>query len=109
LRLPSPYESHDPRQGRPGSWFPVLTAIVAGSWLIASVWSERTTARWSTIFEVQGKSSVTQVPLCPAWANLKRLGATGKLFWPEVIVVKRWLPRTEPGSSLPNSSRSFGL
>ena len=106
---PSPYESQDPRQGRPGSWLPVLTAMVAGSWLIASVWSDLTTASWSTTFAVQGKSSLTHVPLCPAWANLKRLGATGKLFWVDVMVVRRWLPRTDPGRSLPNISWSFGL
>jgi hypothetical protein len=109
FRLPRPYESHDPRHGRPGSWFPEFTAMVAGSWLIASVWSDLTIASWSTIFAVQGKSSLTQAPLWPARWNLKRLGARGKLFWPEVMVVRRWFRRTESGSSLPNIRPSFGL
>ena len=52
----------------------MLTAIVAGSWLIASVWSDLTTASWSTTFAVQGKSSLTQVPLCPCLRELEEAG-----------------------------------
>ena len=109
MRLPSPYESHDPRHGRPGSWLPELTAIVAGSWLMASVWSDFTSAMRSTMRAVCGKSSLTHMPLCPCCENLKRLGATGKPFCFEVIVVSRWSPRTDGGNSLPNIPRNFGL
>ena len=35
--LPSPYESHDPRQGLPAFILPVFISMIAGSWLIASV------------------------------------------------------------------------
>ena len=49
-------------------------------------------------------SSLSQAPLWPCWANLKIDGATGKLFWPEVIVVIRWPIRTESGSSIPRLS-----
>ena len=33
----------------------------------------------------------------------------GNPFWRAVIPVRRWLPRTDPGSSWPNIPRSFGL
>ena len=87
--------------GRPASCEPVWTNVIAGSWLIASVCIERMMQRSSAIFAVCGSSSLSQAPLWPCWANLKIDGATGRLFWPEVIVVIRWPMRTESGSSIP--------
>ena len=75
--------------------------MIAGSWLIASVCIERMMQMSSTISAVCGKSSLSHAPLWPCRANLKIDGATGKLFWPEVIVVIRWPIRTESGSSMP--------
>ena len=45
--------------------------------------------RSSAMPAVWGSSSLSQAPLWPCWANLKIEGATGRLFWPEVIVVIR--------------------
>ena len=87
--------------GRPASCEPVCTKVIAGSWLIASVCIERMMQMSSTIPAVCGKSSLSHAPLWPCCANLKIDGATGKLFWPEVIVVIRWPIRTESGSSIP--------
>src|SRR5439155_14571411 len=42
LSLPSPYHSHEPIAGRPEMVVPVFINVWAGSWLIASVRSERT-------------------------------------------------------------------
>ena len=63
----------------------------------------------SAIFAVWGSSSLSQAPLSPCWANLKIEGATGKLFWPEVIVVIRCPIRIESGSSTPRLFRIAGL
>ena len=43
----------------------------------------------STIFAVQGSTSLTHMPLSPCLANLKIDGATGNRVCPEVIVVSR--------------------
>ena len=40
-RLPRPYQSHEPIAGRPEIVVPVFMNVWAGSWLIASVFSER--------------------------------------------------------------------
>ncbi len=58
---------------------------------------------------VWGSSSLSQAPALSVRANLKIDGATGKFFWPEVIVVMRWPMRTESGSSIPRWSRIAGL
>ena len=83
--------------------------MIAGSWLIASVCIERMMQMSSAIVAVCGKSSLSQAPLWPCRANLKIDGATGKLFWPEVIVVIRWPIRTESGSSMPRLVRERRL
>src|SRR5215213_959653 len=62
---------------------------MAGSWLIASVWSDFTTAISSAMVATFGSNSLTQVPALPCWANLNREGATGRVFWPEVIAEQR--------------------
>ncbi len=51
--------------GRPGCWNPVWMKVIAGSWLIASVYIVLMTVMSSTIFAVCGRSSLTHVPACP--------------------------------------------
>src|SRR5437763_1270505 len=62
---------------------------MAGSWLIASVWTDLIRASSSTTFAVHGISSLAQVPLRPCRLNLYLLGATGNRPWPLVMVVSR--------------------
>jgi len=76
--LPIPYDSQAPRLGRPGCSLPVWMKVIAGSWLIASVKTERTTQSLSTTVAVWGRSSLTHVPACPCCAKRKRDGAIGK-------------------------------
>src|SRR5439155_10940526 len=52
---PSPYETQEPRQGRPVSWLPVCIYVMAGSWLMASVCILRTKHMSSTILAVDGR------------------------------------------------------
>src|SRR5688500_6758757 len=42
VSAPRPYHSHDPAAGRPEIVVPVFMNVCAGSWLIASVFSDRT-------------------------------------------------------------------
>ena len=63
----------------------------------------------STIFAVCGIKSLTQVRVSPCWENLNFEGTSGNRSCPAVIVVTRWLPRTEGGRSSPTISRNFGL
>ena len=83
--------------------------VTAGSWLIASVQTVLTSAMSSTIFAVQGSSSLTHVPDWPCRANLYFDGATGNRAWPLVMVVSRWPLRIESGRSLSNIASIFGL
>ncbi len=83
--------------------------MTAGSWLIASVQTDRISANSSTILDVQGKSSLIQAPDLPCWANLNFDGATGNRDWPLVIVVSRWPLRIESGRSLSNIAFISGL
>ncbi len=100
-RSPGRRRPRPPCWAGPASCEPVCTKVIAGSWLIASVCIERMMQMSSTMLAVCGKSSLSDAPLWPCRANLKIDGATGKLFWPEVIVVIRWPIRTESGSSIP--------
>ena len=63
----------------------------------------------STIFAVQGSTSLTHMPLSPCLANLKIDGATGNRVCPEVIVVSRWPLRMLSGRSLSYHSSICGL
>ena len=83
--------------------------VMAGSWLMASVFIERMKHMSSAIFAVHGSNSETHMPLLPYCANLYFDGAMGKRFCPLVMVVRRWPMRTESGRSLSNHSPSFGL
>src|SRR5262245_5527739 len=65
LRLPIPYDSQAPRLGRPGCCDPVWMYVIAGSWLIASVFSDFTTAISSAMVAMFGSKSLTQVPALP--------------------------------------------
>ena len=82
---------------------------MAGSWLIASVCTDRMRQRSSATAAVCGKSSLNSAPDSPYFANLKIVGATGRLFCPEVIVVIRCPIRTESGSSIPRLPWIAGL
>jgi hypothetical protein len=83
--------------------------VIAGSWLIASVFIDRTMQTSSTTRAVCGSSSLNQTPDFPCRANLKQDGATGKLACVAVIPVSRWPIRTESGSSAPRKRSSAGL
>ncbi len=83
--------------------------VVAGSWLIASVFIDLMTAMSSTIFATLGINSLTHRPHWPCWANLNIGAAQGNDFWPDVMPVMRCPPRTLSGSSEPLSSASLGL
>ena len=52
--------------------------VMAGSWLMASVWTLRMTHRSSTIFAVHGSVSQTSVPASPWRAKSNFEGAMGK-------------------------------
>ena len=91
------------------TWLPVCISVMAGSWLIASVCIERMKHISSTTLAVHGSSSVTHMPDLPCCSNLNFVGATGKRFWPLVMVVRRWPLRIDSGKSLSNQSAIFGL
>src|SRR6185295_5990696 len=107
--LPRPYDSHEPRLALPGIWAPVQMYVRAGSWLIASVWTDLMNEILSTCLAMFGRSSLTHAPDCPCCLNANFEGATGKRDWPEVIVVRRWPPMIDGGRSLSNWSCIFGL
>ena len=88
---------------------PVWMKVMAGSWLIASVYIERTMHSSSAMRRVCGSSSLSHVPLLPCCANLKIDGATGNVVWPAGHVVSRWPLRIESGRSSPRCSSSSGL
>ena len=83
--------------------------MIAGSWLIASVFIERIIEMSSTIFAVFGSSSDTHAPLLPYCANLNIDGAIGKRVCPAVMVVNRCPLRMDSGRSLSNHSFIPGL
>ncbi len=66
-------------QGRPESCDPVCKKVIAGSWLIASVYMERMMHNSSATFAVWGSSSLNHAPLWPCWAKLKIDPAMGRL------------------------------
>ena len=75
--------------------------VMAGSWLIASVYIERIKATSSTHLENHGSNSeFIHMPLLPNCANLYFDGAMGKRVCFEVIVVRRWPWRMLSGRSL---------
>ena len=76
---------------------------------MASVCMLRMKHMSSTILAVQGSSSLTHIPDLPWRANLNLDGAMGKRAWPLVMVVRRWLPRTDGGRSLSYQARRPGL
>ena len=69
--------------------------VVAGSWLIASVCSERIRQSSSATFAVCGRSSLRTVPHWPRAANLKTVG----------VDRKRLLPGGHPGQALTHPHR----
>ena len=107
--LPSPYAAHAPIAGRPLSWWPVQKNVIAGSWLIASVCSERTTHSSSAILAVCGSSSLNGRPLRPWRAKRANEPAIGSAAWLPLMPVSRWPPRTESGSGWPWRARRIGF
>ena len=83
--------------------------VIAGSWLIASVWSDFTKHSSSAIREVHGSSSLIQAPPWPYCANLKGEPAMGSVAWLADMPVSRCPMRTLAGRSWPCISLSFGL
>ena len=68
---------------------PVLIAVMAGSWLIASVCTPFRKHSLSAIRAVHGSSSLTQAPESPCWRKSKGGSRTGNVAWPAVIPVTR--------------------
>ncbi len=82
--------------------------VIAGSWLIASVFIVLITVMSSTIFAVCGSSSLTHVPDCPCRAKPNCDRATGSSDWP-IVCATRCPMRTESGICVPWYWRSPGL
>ena len=74
--------------------------VIAGSWLIASVFIVLMTVMSSTIFAVCGSSSLTHVPDWPCRANVNSELATGSNDWP-IVWATRCPMRTESGICVP--------
>ena len=95
--------------GRPASWWPVCTKVMAGSWLMASVTTDLTKHRSSTTPAVWGSSSLTGAPHLPCVANLNAEPASGSDAWKALMPVSRWPPRTDSGKSWPCRLASSGF
>ena len=80
-----------------------------GSWLIASVCIDLMKHNSSTMPAVCGIRSLTHVCDSPCCRNGNFDGTRGKRSCAAVMVVTRWLPRTDGGRSSPTISVSFGL
>ncbi len=74
---------------------------MAGSWLIASVYIDLTMQMSSAMVCMWGSRSLIQVPCWPQRRPVHMGATTGIWAWPEVMPVRRWLPLTEGGMSLP--------
>ena len=101
--------SHAPMLGRPAIWEPVCRKVMAGSWLIASVYIEFTMHRSSAIFAVHGSRSQIHAPAWPCRWNGKAEPASGSTAWFADIPVKRCPCRTESGKGCPCFSFKSGL
>ncbi len=74
--------------------------MIAGSWLIASVYIDLTKQRSSAISRCGAAASLSQAPDWPCWANLKSEPASGiDACWAD-MPVSRWPPRTSGGELL---------
>src|SRR5690349_1051805 len=69
VSAPSPYQTHDPIDGRPEMVVPVFMKVCAGSWLIASVTIERTMQISSAMEPKFGNSSQICWPDLPNFLN----------------------------------------
>ena len=58
LSLPSPYNTHEPIEGRPEMVVPVFISVCAGSWLMASVTIDRMMAMSSATLPMCGNNSL---------------------------------------------------
>ena len=65
---PRPYDSHEPNEGRPAICEPVWKNVIAGSWLIASVYIDLTNA------DVVGDVAMMRQQLAQPGARLGRAG-----------------------------------
>ena len=94
--------------GRPGCWNPVWMNVIAGSWLIASVFIVLMTVMSSTIFAVCGSSSLTQVPGLAVLRELELRARHRQRRLPHRL--RDALPlRTESGICVPWNFASAGL
>jgi hypothetical protein len=82
---------------------------MAGSWLMASVWTDLMKHKSSTIFAVCGSSSLTHAPDLPCCWNLNADPASGSDAWFADMPVSRCPMRTDAGSSWPFISFKRGL
>ena len=94
--------------GRPASWEPVCTNVIAGSWLIASVCIDCTMHHRSAVVAIRGNNSLNQAPDCPCCANRNSDGITCSRR-SAVIDVSRWPLRIDSGSSSPRRRARAGL
>src|SRR5262245_10116737 len=69
VSAPSPYQHHDPIDGRPLIVVPVFMKVCAGSWLMASVFIDRMTHRSSATSARCGKMEDTSSPDLPHFLN----------------------------------------
>src|SRR5215467_3680116 len=67
--VPSPYVSHDPRDGLPAWLNPVFIISIDGSWFGMSVYIDRIQQMSSAIWPTLGNSSLTSMPHCPYFLN----------------------------------------
>ena len=80
--------------------------ICAGAWLNCVVWSERTTATWSTIVLNSGSSSDTSTPASPTFSNA--YGEPSRRGVP-VMKAKRSPFTSSSGMGSPLCCLSFGF
>ena len=85
--------------GRPGCWLPVWMKVIAGSWLMASVYTDLTMRDVvDDLARVCGSSSLSQVPILAVLLELEdRARRPGSELWPEVMPVMRWPRRIGVG------------
>ena len=95
--------------GRPNRGEPVFRKSLAGAWLKFSVRTVWITARSSTMDDMCGKTSDTQVPDSPCCRKL-RCGPSslGRSLVKDSMKANRLPSRKESGVAWPSSSLSFG-
>ena len=88
---------------------PVSIIVSAGSWFTESVCIDLMTARSSTIFAVQGSSSLTHMPAFPCWENLYSDGWIGNFDCALAMPMRSSKPPPSTESGISMSSFRSGL